>query len=249
MVARDGCIVGFEVDVVEALDDAMGLDVRLVQMPFEELLPARGFSYQFAIVDQMEPNAFALPGGYVFVSRGLLLLANSEDELACVLGHEIIHVAHRHAAQQQALARSGSPLTMPWTRAAQMAAYSREMERNADEHGQLLCAAAGYDPAAMGTLLQTMLQCERLRAGASRTPGWFDTHPGHPERAAIRARRCCTASTASRSASGWRPVSSSATGSCIRSSTSRSASRTTGGITTARDSSAPCRHNGTPCCT
>lgn len=154
-------------------------------------LPTRGFNYQFAIVDQTEPNAFALPGGYVFVSRGLLLLANNEDELACVLGHEIIHVAHRHAAQQQALARSGNPLTMPWTRAAQMAAYSREMERNADEHGQLLCAAAGYDPAAMGTLLQTMLQSERLRAGASRTPGWFDTHPGQPERAAanfVRAR-------------------------------------------------------------
>lgn len=154
-------------------------------------LPTRGFQFQFAIVDQMEPNAFALPGGYVFVSRGLLLLANNEDELACVLGHEIIHVAHRHAAQQQALARSGNPLTAPWTRAAQMAAYSREMERNADEHGQLLCAAAGYDPAAMGTLLQTMLQAERLRAGSSRTPGWFDTHPGQPERAAanfVRAR-------------------------------------------------------------
>ena len=45
-------------------------------------LPRRDFAYRFAIVDQMEPNAFALPGGYVFVSRGLLALANSEDELA-----------------------------------------------------------------------------------------------------------------------------------------------------------------------
>jgi predicted Zn-dependent protease len=152
-------------------------------------LPVRSFAYQFAIVDQVEPNAFALPGGYVFVSRGLLLLANDEDELACVIGHEITHVANRHAAQQQALARSGSPLTMPWTRAAQMASYSRDMERNADEGGQVLCAAAGYDPAAMASMLRTLTLAERLRAGVSRTPGWFDTHPGEQERASIASVR------------------------------------------------------------
>jgi predicted Zn-dependent protease len=154
-------------------------------------LPSRRFSFHFAIVDQMEPNAFALPGGYVFISRGLLAMANSEDELACVMGHEITHVVHRHAARQQALARSGHPLAAPWTRAAEMASYGRDMERDADEGGQILCAAAGYDPAAMASLLVTLLQAERLRAGVARTPGWFDTHPGEPERAAaarVRAR-------------------------------------------------------------
>src|SRR5262249_30355057 len=64
-------------------------------------LPYRAFDYQFRVVDQVEPNAFALPGGYIFVSRGLLLLANDEDELACVIGHEITHVARHHAAAQQ----------------------------------------------------------------------------------------------------------------------------------------------------
>jgi len=68
--------------------------------------PRGGFDYQFAIVDQDPPNAFALPGGYIYVSRGLLLLTNTEDELANVLGHEIVHVAARHAAARQAMIRS-----------------------------------------------------------------------------------------------------------------------------------------------
>ena len=63
--------------------------------------PRRNFEYSFQIVDQEAPNAFALPGGYIFVSRGLLTLTNSEDELANVLGHEIVHVAARHAAARQ----------------------------------------------------------------------------------------------------------------------------------------------------
>ena len=112
-------------------------------------LPRRQFQFNFAVVDQVEPNAFALPGGYVFISRGLLLLANSEDELACVIGHEITHVAHRHAAAQQGLAKHISPVAMPWARAGRMAAYGRDMERDADKGGQLLCAAAGYDPMGM----------------------------------------------------------------------------------------------------
>src|SRR5438552_11805408 len=62
--------------------------------------PRRDVSYTFAVVDMAEPNAFALPGGEIFVSRGLLVLANSEDELAGVLGHEIGHVAARHAARR-----------------------------------------------------------------------------------------------------------------------------------------------------
>ena len=64
--------------------------------------PDQTFEYRFAIVDQYEPNAFAVPGGYIFISRGLLALTNSEDELAGVVGHEIIHVSQRHSAKQMA---------------------------------------------------------------------------------------------------------------------------------------------------
>lgn len=152
-------------------------------------LPRRGFEYQFFVVDMQEPNAFALPGGFIFVSRGLLALANDEDELACVIGHEITHAARRHAAAQQALAARQPPLAMPVARVSTLAAYSREMEREADEGGQILCAAAGYDPMGMSTFLASLGQAERLVRGFSRAPMFFDTHPGSVERAAANAVR------------------------------------------------------------
>ncbi len=152
-------------------------------------VPRRGFDFQFSIVDQVEPNAFALPGGYIFISRGLLLLANDEDELACVMGHEIVHAVKRHAAAAQAYASTVNPLAMPWNRAAVQAAYGRDMERDADEGGQQLCAAAGYDPMALSTFLRSLEQLELLRQGYSRPPSFFDSHPGSRERAAANAVR------------------------------------------------------------
>ena len=150
-------------------------------------LPRRSVQYQFSVVDQEEPNAFALPGGYIFISRGLLALAQSEDELACVIGHEITHVSHRHAAAQQQLSKRG--IAMPWIKAGKMAAYGRDMERDADKGGQILCAAAGYDPMGMSTFLKSLGQTERFRLGYSRNPGWLDSHPGSNERAAVNAVR------------------------------------------------------------
>ncbi len=152
-------------------------------------IPRRGFNYEFHVVDMEEPNAFALPGGFIFISRGLLALANSEDEVACVVGHEITHAARRHAAAQQALDRSLNLFSMPWVRAAQMARYSREMEREADEGGQFLCAAAGYDPAGMAAFLRALDQYELLARGTSRRAGYFDSHPTSRERAASNAVR------------------------------------------------------------
>lgn len=152
-------------------------------------LPQREFSYEFLIVDQMEPNAFALPGGHIYVSRGLLALVNNEDELACVMGHEIVHVAKRHAAQQQAVARYESPLAFPLSRAATLAAYGRDMEREADAIGQQLCAAAGYDPMGMSTFMRSLERRERLLVGHARRPMFLDTHPGTDQRAAIDSAR------------------------------------------------------------
>jgi predicted Zn-dependent protease len=183
-------------DAYEQVAAEMGLlgDAKLdayVTRIGERLLrgvPRRGFDYRFAVVDQIEPNAFALPGGYVFVSRGLLALVNTEDELANVIGHEITHAASRHAAAQQAAAHTQNPLTMPWLRAATMAAYSRDMERDADRGGQLLAAAAGYDPMGMSTFLGRLGQASRLETGP-RGPSFFDSHPGSVERASVNAVR------------------------------------------------------------
>ncbi len=148
-------------------------------------LPRRQFQYRFRVVDQVEPNAFALPGGQIFVSRGLLALANDEDELACVIAHEIGHVAKRHAAAQQATARGQFPLLSPWLRAGRMAAYSRDLERSADHDGQILCAAAGYDPRGLASFLDSLMNFEKLQTGLIRRASYFDTHPLSSERATI----------------------------------------------------------------
>ena len=65
-----------------------------------EFSPKQDVQYKFYVVDMVEPNAFALPGGYVYVSRGLVALINSEDELAGVIGHEIAHIAARHSVKR-----------------------------------------------------------------------------------------------------------------------------------------------------
>jgi predicted Zn-dependent protease len=175
-----------EVGVLE--DTALAAYVDEIGRKLLRGVPRRGFDYQFYVVDMVEPNAFALPGGYVFVSRGLLALANSEDELACVIGHEITHAARRHAAAQQALQKSLPPLVMPGS-AAVFASYGREMEREADEGGQILCAAAGYNPMGMSTFLTSLALSSRLEIGYTRNPTFFDTHPGSEERAAANAVR------------------------------------------------------------
>lgn len=154
--------------------------------------PLRPFQYDFKIVDQMQPNAFALPGGHVYVSRGLLALANSEDELAGVLGHEIIHAAERHASAQQELARRTNPFVMPYIRMAILAGYSRDHERAADQGGQEIAARAGYDPAALAEFLKRLGDTERLKIGYSRLPSYFDTHPGTTERVASTASHAMT---------------------------------------------------------
>jgi len=152
----------------------------------------RPFQYEFRIVDQMAPNAFSLPGGHIYVSRGLIALAQDDDELANVLGHEIVHAADRHAAAQQELARRVNPFLLPFVRMAKLAAYSRDHERAADRGGQALAAKAGYDPAAMARFLKNLGNNERLTIGYSRLTSYFDTHPGTTERVASTAARADT---------------------------------------------------------
>jgi predicted Zn-dependent protease len=172
--------------------------------------PQRGFDYRFAVIDRDEPNAFALPGGHVYVSRGLLAIANSEDELAVVLAHEVVHVAARHHAQRQTRATGLGLLALPGLLAGSLiggslgqlvaapfalagsgllAGYSRDQEREADHAGQELASRAGYDPRALPEFLATLERDDRRRAGSERIPSFFDTHPTAPDRAARATRR------------------------------------------------------------
>jgi predicted Zn-dependent protease len=144
--------------------------------------PRAGVRYQFFLVDQWSPNAFTLPGGEIFVSRGLLVLTNSEDELAGVLAHEIVHAAARHAIGRQAYVEGLSPFSLGLPRMASIAAYGREQERTADMEGQKIALAAGYDPAGLPDFLKSLGKVERLLMGSSRIPTFLDTHPGTSER-------------------------------------------------------------------
>jgi predicted Zn-dependent protease len=153
--------------------------------------PRGGFDYHFDIIDQDAPNAFALPGGFIYVSRGLLLLSNTEDELANVLGHEIAHVAARHAAARQAMIR-GMPGPFKMFAQGYIAGYSRDQEREADRLGQGLAGIAGYDPQGLADFLKNLEFTERLRLGNSRLPGFYDTHPPTTERVASSSGRAQT---------------------------------------------------------
>ena len=172
--------------------------------------PERAHGYAFEVVDLPEPNAFALPGGHIYVSRGLLVLVNSEDELANVLSHEVVHVAGRHHAQRHTRAAGvgllilpgrlvggliGGPVgrlvSAPFTAVGvgALASYSRGQELEADDYGQRLAADAGYDPGALATFLRTLEREEQLAADAADEPGWLDTHPSIPRRVAAAEKR------------------------------------------------------------
>jgi predicted Zn-dependent protease len=164
--------------------------------------------HEFHVVDMKEPNAFALPGGHIYVSRGLLALMNSEDELAAVLGHEIGHVAGRHSAKQQTKSRGWIPLQIlagiggaavstvspglggavasmgQLPAALVLASYSRKQEKEADRLGQQYAAAEGWDPAALSDTMDALTRDQELAGG--RDPNrmsFFDSHPTSPERA------------------------------------------------------------------
>ncbi len=168
--------------------------------------------YHFFIVEMQEPNAFALPGGFIYVSRGLLAFTNDEDELANVIGHEIAHVSARHSVSRQ---RSGvilAPVAIAagvggWAtsivspRLGQvvagttalpgilaLASYSRGQERQADKLGQRYAAAAGWDPMAMSTFMTTLDRETALHDDAERPYAIFSSHPPSEERAQETAR-------------------------------------------------------------
>jgi predicted Zn-dependent protease len=188
--------------------------------------PRQDVAYRFQIVDMTEPNAFALPGGYIYVSRGLLALVNSEDELAGVVGHEIAHVAARHSVQRiskqgpiAALFGIASGITgfiVPlvgdiiggigdFTQSVIFAPYGRGQETEADRVGQDMAARAGWDPAALSTFLKTLGREADLMSKTPRKPSFFDSHPATPDRVARTAEHARTLTRAKRA-----PISPSA---------------------------------------
>ena len=156
--------------------------------------------FTIKVIDSDEVNAFALPGGFFYVNKGLLLAADNEAELAGVMAHEIAHVAARHAVENQAkgtlleyAAIAGSIFIggipgMIYQNTAGIGLlgifmkFSRSAEEEADKLGVQYMYAAGYDPGAMATMF------EKLEAKNKKKPGFiaraFATHPAPPDRRA-----------------------------------------------------------------
>ena len=145
------------------------------------------WQFRFDIVDQSEPNAFAIPGGGIYVSRGLLALLNREDELAGVLAHEMAHVLRAHVKDRilgnsvLSLLVSASPGAGPLQQGLRElarqflhCAYSHEQELEADAVGIKLMRAAGYDPRGAIRVLELLQSCAGKELDADH---YFSSHP------------------------------------------------------------------------
>jgi predicted Zn-dependent protease len=164
-----------------------------------------GLDYQFTIVDSTSVNAFALPGGYIYITRGMLAYLNSEAELAAVLGHEIGHVTARHSVRQQSTATvtdilgivvaastgiNGADTLTDMAGTAIVRGYGREHELEADRLGAEYLAKSGYDPDAMLEVVGILKNQEAFEIAVARKEGrepnvyhgLFSTHPDNDAR-------------------------------------------------------------------
>jgi beta-barrel assembly-enhancing protease len=170
----------------------------------------RRLNYRFHLVPDLI-NAFAMPGGHVFIGQGLIRKIKSEDALAFVLGHEIEHIDHYHAAERVQIEAQLHDLDLGALAALAdipvalwQAGYSKDLEFEADREGLRLAVAAGYSPEGAAEVLRLFLQLEREYVIHSATPGeelgevaiqglfgYFRSHPNPSERLA-QAQRVIT---------------------------------------------------------
>lgn len=184
-----------------AVDPATDPQARLVEQVGRELIqrsdasrsPYSGNFHFYLLDDSRTINAFALPGGQIFITRALLDKLDNEAQLAGVLGHEIGHVINRHAAEHMATGRLGQLLTVAvgvgasdrddGGRSAQMVAamvnqmsqmkFSRSDESESDKYGLRYMADAGYDPSAMLDVMRVLQEASQ----GNRQPEILATHP------------------------------------------------------------------------
>lgn len=186
---------------------ALGAYVQKIGAAVSQKTERPEVQYKFTLIDSDMVNAFAIPGGYIYVSRGLLALANSEAELAAVLAHETGHITARHSAERYShgvltsLGAAALSIALDSQAATQalglgsdlyIKSYSRSQENEADALGLRYIARAGYDPFAMPrflTALDADTALERRLAGQGEDApfNYFSTHPGTNERIAHTA--------------------------------------------------------------
>jgi predicted Zn-dependent protease len=154
--------------------------------------------WHFTIVDIPAVNAFALPGGYIYITRGILPFLRDEAQLAGVVGHEIGHVTARHSAQQYTKATGATlgltllsifvPEARPIQGVAEQALgvlflkYGRDDELQADRLGVRYTAAADWNPAGVAGMLNTLQRLEQATGSRKGVPNWLSTHPAPEDR-------------------------------------------------------------------
>ncbi|MCL6414958.1 M48 family metalloprotease [Aestuariirhabdus sp. Z084] len=161
-------------------------------------------SYQFTVIDTPDINAFALPGGFIYVHRGLMAYLNSEAELAAVLAHEVGHVTARHSVRQHSMAMTSNVLSQIVAAYAGGSAgnlsniagtalvrgYGRDHELEADGFGAEYLANSGYNPQAMIEVVEVLknqetfaqLQAKESGQKVASYHGLFSTHPSNDQR-------------------------------------------------------------------
>jgi len=180
-------------------DDKLQNYVEEIGLKLAHDSPRPNLPWHFTIVDSPAINAFALPGGYIYITRGILPFLDNEAQLAGVLGHEIGHVTARHSAQQYTRATGASigvllgsifvPQVGQFGQLAETGLgmmflkYSRENELEADALGTQYAAAGGWDPDQVPALLTTLARIEAV-SDRSGTPNWLQTHPQPENRVA-----------------------------------------------------------------
>ena len=176
-------------------DEALADYVNGRGQEIAEISHRSNLDYTFRLLDSPMVNAFAVPGGYVYITRGILAYMNSEDEFVGVMGHEVAHVVARHSAKQMSravvasgfglfnvvgsvLPTAGAILQVPGQLA--LLSYSRDQEEESDRLGVEYATRLGYDAALMAGFFETL---KRMSEGDEhRTPQFLSTHPDPGDR-------------------------------------------------------------------
>jgi predicted Zn-dependent protease len=170
-----------------------GVGMRLARASERPNLP-----WHFAVVDEPAINAFALPGGYIYLTRGIMPFLDNEAELAGVLGHEIGHVTARHSAQQYTKATTAGigvtllsifvPEARPFQNMTETALgvlflkHGRDDEIQADQLGVKYTSSTGWNPAGVAGMLRTLARLDEANGSRKGVPNWLSTHPAPADR-------------------------------------------------------------------
>jgi len=172
--------------------------VQRIGQKLVEVCDRKELIYHFKVLDEDDINAFALPGGWVYIFKGLIEKAKSDDELAGVIAHEIGHIAARHSVKKLQtgmtygllmILAAGASTDREFRRGANLAltslmsSYSREDEFEADRRSVRYTKAAGYDPNAIIAFLETLKQANREKPLKPKT--YFRSHPYVAERIGV----------------------------------------------------------------